>query len=251
MILMGYKSNFIINALGGESSPKVRLSVSDINIVFDGDSITDGNNNCGTLENRFPSEMSKIILPLCKTFTYDTVAVGGQTTKNMLRGDFTDASTKVVAGKVNVLVASESVNAILNYDLKGDINGAATAQINFNDFTLYDEKMRLAGYDYIIRWTCFYPRKINASDYNRAEWTQQVRDRQTEYFNLVKSADNTGINKTWDAYTDLRDSPLLGGEENQIKDSLYFSDSVHLFCDGYKALAEYVYETGFLQLFQE
>ena len=139
---MGYKSNFIITALGGASKPKLKLSQTDLNLIFDGDSITQGTNNCGTEANRYPSEFSARVLPFAKSLTWKNIGVSGQTTKNMLRGDTTDASQEVIQGKTNVLIASESVNAILNYDLKGDEDGAATGQINFDDFTAYDEKMR-------------------------------------------------------------------------------------------------------------
>ena len=72
-----------------------------------------------------------------------------------------------------------------------------------------------------------------------------------DYFELVKQAEESNINKTWDAYTDLRKSPILGGGEGQTANPTYFSDSVHLLCDGYKELADFVYQNAFLKLFEE
>ena len=244
---MGYKSNFIITALGGASQAKVKLSETDLNIIFDGDSITNGTDNCGTVANRFPSEFAARVLPFSKSLTWKNLGVNGQTTKNMFNGTTNDASQEVIQGKTNVLIYSESVNAILNYDLKGDSEGAATGQVNFDDFALYDEKMRNAGYDYLIRWLCYYPR----TPFNRSEWTQEVRDRQKDYFNLVTTANESGTNKTWDQLSDLRNSLTLGGDENQSLDASYFSDSVHLICDGNKELSDFIYEDSFLKIFEE
>ena len=117
---------------------------------------------------------------------------------------------------------------------------------------LMTKRCVIAGYDYLIRWTCFYPRTLNVEGgYNRPEWTQDVRARQKDYFELVKQAEETNINKTWDSYCDLRNSLTLGGAEGTIRDLAYFADSVHLVCDGYKELADYIYDTSFLQLFEE
>ena len=248
---MAYKSNFIAIAIGGAGKLKLKLSELDINLVVDGDSTFKGTNNCGDINNRFANELAANIFPQTKSLTFTNVAVSGQTTKNMLRGDFTDASLEVISGRFNVLVAGESINAILNYDYKGDADGAATGQINFDDLKLYDEKMRAAGYDMIIRVTSYYPRKINSSGYNRAEWTSEVRARQKDYYDLVETANETSVNKTWDALVQLRESPTLGGPEEQLIDVLRFEDSVHLLCLGQKDMADYVYETGILPLFQE
>lgn len=230
---MGSRKAGFYKIIGSDNRP--RLADLDVNLITDGDSITQGANNCTTAAERYPETLAGLLAPLCKSLQFKNIGVGGQTTKNMLQGTFEDASLEVVGGKTNILFCMESVNAILNYFTKGDEFGAATGQINYDDFLLYHAKMKAAGYDYIFHLVDYYPRLKGGIYNNPVEWTEDRLLEQESYFNLTVNAFNLNLLQV-DQVVDLRNHPILGGGRGLNYNPLYWQDSVHLVCDGYKEL---------------
>lgn len=201
--------------LGLNISSKPKLSETDLLLVLDGDSLTQGiggNNN---------QDISKALItkltPLCKSLEVYSFGVSGQSTLDMLSDVATQVDPLYNPDKTCVYIHWEDVNAILNE--------GRTAQENFDDHETLSSGRKAAGFDYTIHVTGYYPR----TPYNQAGWNSgdpTPLSIQKDYFNLGKVP-------SADVLIDLKLNTSVGGAENQAIDPLKFDDSVHLLNSGY------------------
>ena len=200
------------------------LSNQQLNIVFDGDSLTKGEVNAG-IDQYYPNEVLDLIGGIFSNVSFASFGVDGQSTLEMISDASTQIDPLVDSDKINVIVAWEDVNAILN--------DGTTAQENFDDMETYFSGRKTAGYDVGIILTGYYPR----IPLNQPQWPARISI-QKDYFDLVKNSSG----QSWDTHIDLRDAPTIGGTEGQAVDGVYFFDSVHLNAIGYDIVANEVFE---------
>lgn len=208
----------ILSLLSAESS-KPKLSETDLRLVLDGDSLTQGiggNNN---------QDISRALItkltPLCKSLQVFSFGVSGQSTLDMLSDAPTQIDPLANPARTCVYFHWEDVNAILNE--------SRTAQENFDDHEALSSGRKAAGYDYTIHVTGYYPR----TPYNQIGWDSgnpTPLSIQNDYFNLGKVP-------SADVLIDLRLNQNVGGVANQPQDPTYFDDSVHLQNTGYVSVA--------------
>ncbi len=231
----------ILAASGGSFTPKVSLSSTDLNIIFDGDSLTEGINNSG-VDQYYPKQVEAYLTPLCQSLTFNSFGVSGQTTQNMLSDLSTQITPLYDPNKVNVIIAWEDVNAILN--------GLRTSAQNISDFETYFSICKSAGFEHTVLITGYYPRRRINGTYNQSGWDQgnpSPLDNQHEYFETVK---NNGISDC-DVIVDLRDESTIGGAREQtLVNQTYFEDSVHLQDLGYDLVADFVIQNGIFKRFK-
>lgn len=217
------------------STQKLSLSTTKLNLVIDGDSLTQGAHGNGNQD--YPLALAALLSPLCQEFTLHSFGVSGQSILDML----SDAATQIYpladANKTNLLIGWEDVNAILN--------DGRTAQQTYNDHVAYFSGAKAAGFQYCLLLTSYYPRLKNGVYNGTPPWNSTVRSEQKAFFDLVKFNPNTA----WNQSLDLRLSPDLGGDEGQAINS-NFSDSVHLVHSGYATkLAPFIFNNGVMQFF--
>lgn len=194
--------------------------LKDINIIFDGDSLTYCNYYAG-IDQYWPKKVRDWLTPRCNSLVFNSFGVGGQTTTQMIA----DMSTQIIplfdSNKYNIIVAWEDVNQILNND--------TTAQQNYDLFTTYFTNCRNAGADLCILITSPYPRTVGGAFPSR--WTTARLAQQKAFMDLAQTI---GV---WDITIDLRSAPNIGGVENQEYNSPYFGDWVHMGALGYDEVA--------------
>lgn len=231
-VMMGSGSGFV---------DKPRLINTDLNIVFDGDSLTEGINNAG-IDQYYPKVIRDYLQPKCKSLTFNSFGVSGQTTQAMLSDITTQILPLYDVGKSNMIIAWEDVNAILN--------SGRTAAENIADFESYFGQCKSTGFEYTILLLGYYPRKKVDGTYNQVSWNvgdPSPLDIQAQYFDNAVSSGLTNV----DLIIDLRNDATIGGaREQQLVDTTIFADSVHLQSIGYDALANYVIENGILNYFR-
>lgn len=226
--------------IGGAFVPRPRLANTDMNIVFDGDSLTAGINNTG-IDQYFPKEIRDFLQPKCNSLTFNSFGVSGQNTQQMLSDIGTQILPLYNASKTNVIIAWEDVNAILN--------AGRTAAQNIADFENYFGQCKTAGFDYCILILGYYPRKRIDGTYNQTSWdtgSPTRLDVQADYYDIVKANGMVGV----DVIVDLRTNPILGGARNQqLTTQAYFEDSVHLQALGYDEIVTEVINQGLYTIF--
>ena len=220
------------NSLLASLDERLKLSDIDMNIVFDGDSLTAGVPVGGQY---YPNQVKNWLQTRCKSLTFNSFGVSGQSTLDMLSDIGTQILPLYDSNKENVIVAWEDVNAILN--------DGRTAQQNYDDFDNYFTQCKNVGFKTILL-TGYYPR----TPYNQVSWNNTTPTRlskQKDYFDLVL---NSPLNSV-DVHIDLRDTVNIGGAEAQAVNPTYFDDSVHLEAAGYDEVANDVINKGILSLY--
>lgn len=219
--------------LGLNSISKLKLSETDLLVVLDGDSLTQGDG--ATFTQPISVYLQSWLSPLCNSLEVYSFGVNGQSTQDMLSDVVSQVDSLYNPSKVCVYFHWEDVNAILNE--------SRTPIENFNDHETLSSGRKSAGFDYTIHVTGYYPR----TPYNQVAWSNTVPTRlsyQKDYFNLGKVP-------SADILLDLRLNVDIGGAENQVSSAL-FDDSVHLVDDGYEKLATNdiaSYKWAILQIF--
>ena len=215
---------------------RIGLSTADINIVFDGDSLTKGSGATNT--QNYPIYIKNKLQILCNTLTFNSFGVSGQSTIDMLADASTQIDPLVDNAKTNIIVAWDDVNAILN--------DGRTAQQNFDDFETYFSERKTAGFNIGILILGYYPRLKLDDTYNQPTWNDTLFDIQEAYRELERNA----VNPSWDVLVDLTIHPQLGGDRGQYLNTTLFNDSVHLTSSGYDAVGEWVLHNGILKNFK-
>lgn len=216
---------------------KPKLSKTDINIVFDGDSLTFGQS--ASTSQYYPKEVQSYLLGVCNSVTFNSFGIGGFSTLEMLSRLSATILPLVDNTKTNVIVAWEDVNAILN--------DGRTAEQNKSDFDNYFTQCKNAGFNHCILLTGYYPRLKLDGTYNQPTWNQgnpSPLDIQEDYFDLCQ----LGVNNC-DVVVDLRNANNIGGARAQTVNTTYFADSVHLKDLGYNEVANSCINNGILQIF--
>lgn len=227
--------NFNQIGMREENTDKLLISATDLNIVFDGDSLTFGIG--ATSSQDYPDYIKDKIESSFNTFTFNSFGVSGQNTQDMIADAVTQIDPLVNVSKYNLLVGWEDVNAILN--------DSRTAQQNFDDFQSYYATRRAAGFDYLVHVVGYYPRLKLNDTYNQPTWNDTLFDIQEEYRELCRNA----VNPNWDILVDLTINPVLGGQRAQYVNNFFF-DSVHLTTKGYDEAGEWILQNGILQNFK-
>jgi len=222
--------------ISSPSDNRIDLSSSDINIVFDGDSLTFGAGANNSQD--YPNYIKDKLETLCNTLTFNSFGVSGQATLEMIADADTQIDPLVDNSKINIIVAWEDVNAILN--------DGRTAQQNYDDFETYFSGRKSAGFDLGVLVLGYYPRLKLDDTYNQPTWNDALFDIQEAYRELVRNSSN----HSWDVFVDLTIHPLLGGERGQYLNTVLFNDSVHLKSKGYDKVGEWILQNGILNFFK-
>ena len=217
-----------MNSLGtGVVNAKPKLSETDINIIFDGNSITLGQGS--GVDQNFPKKVKLWLIGKAKTIEFYSFGVGGLKLRQMIARAPTLIDVLIDPEKTNVIVAFEDANGIL----LGDVNG----QENYDDMIAYEADRRAAGFDYVIILSGYNERRPFPASVLPNFPAQQ------DYFDLIKA------NPLGDVTCDLRLAKNIGGPYGQERNS-YFYDYIHLTESGYYELADYVEKKGMLGVFQ-
>ena len=208
----------------------IDLRNKNINIVFDGNSLTAGVGANNSQD--FPTVIYRWFLQNSKSTTFLSYGVGGQNLQTMVTNAPTKTLNKVVAGKINILVLNEDANGLLdNY----------TSDQNVTLMNQYIKLAYEAGYDYVITWNSSYPRL----PYDLFTPSTLQLDRQHEYFEKA----NTGFLNS-DINVDMRLNAKIGGARNQNQDKKYFNDYIHFTEYGYFEIADEIINKAFLKIFR-
>ena len=215
-----------INGRVGITPQLLNASITDVNLVFDGDSLTLGTGATQTQD--YPKKVYNDLTGVFKSLTYSSFGVGGQTIEDMIVDDVTQIHSLIDTAKINILVEWEDANAL------GFI-GEQTAQQCFDSHVNYTQRARDAGFDYIILLTSHYLRKVDGVFPNNQSQKEALRH---EFFELVKNS--APANYPWDYHIDLRNAENIGGAAGQEINYTYFDDFVHLTLSGYNIVASKV-----------
>jgi len=224
--------NTILGSLGAVTtvpSTATAVSIEDLNLVFDGNSLTAGVGATGAQD--YPNYVNNDLANKFNSKTFASFGVGGQTTQSMISDATTQIYSKYQSGKQNVLIAWEDANSF---------NAGRTAQENYDDFKTYFQGAKNAGFEHCILITGMYYRKSPDDTYrniNGAIMPVSRIQNITDYSDLVYGSDINLV--PWDYTIDLRNAPVVGGAIGQQKDSNW-SDAVHLTDSGYRLIANVV-----------
>lgn len=210
---------------------KPLLSATDINIVFDGNSLTKGTYlNPSGVDQQYPNTVKDWLDTYAKSVTFHSYGVDAQSLTTMIANAATNIDPNIDAAKTNVLVVWEDANDII-------LNNK-TGQQNLDAMTTYVNARWAAGWDYVIVIGGYYPR----TPYITA--TEDDLNRQHDYFELL-SASVLGTIRI-----DLRDNATIGGARGLAQNATYFADYLHLYNAGYDILANEVINNGILKIFR-
>jgi len=209
---------------------------TDLNMVFDGDSLTRGEGAGGYQV--YPYQIFTHYETIFKTVEWHSFGVGGQTTSQML----TDRATQVLPlanpAKFNILFLWEDVNALFQ-------KAPADAQLNYDQMKLYAQDAKNAGYQKVVLLTSYHFRadsdgiiRQGTTDASHVQAPGGTSDILEIYFDLVTNSNPADV--AWDHHIDLRNAPFIGGVRNQIKDDVYFADFIHLKLPGYNIVRDQV-----------
>jgi len=215
-----------ITTQGNHPSGVINPLTTDVNLVFDGDSLTRGTGATQTQD--YPKKVYNDLTGVFNSLTYYSFGVGGQTIEDMLVDDVTQIHSLVDPAKVNILMVWGDANSL------GYIGGQ-TAQQCFDSIVNYSQRARNAGFDYIILLTSHYFRKVNGTFPNNQEPLEANRH---DFYELVKNS--APANYPWDYHIDLRDAENIGGAAGQEINYTYFADFVHFTLAGYNIVASKV-----------
>jgi lysophospholipase L1-like esterase len=207
------------------------LKKSNINIVFDGNSLTAGVG--ATLTQDFPTTVKNWLTQNAKSVSFLSYGVGGQNLQTMVTNAPTKTYNKIATNKINILVLNEDANGLLT---------TYTTQQNIDLMNQYIDGAYSAGYDYVISWNGYYPRL----PYDLFNPTTTQLNRQHDYFEQV----NNGALRS-DFNVDMRLAPKIGGmSRTQNQDKRYFNDYLHIREEGYKILANEIITKGLSKIFK-
>lgn len=218
-------------------APPLDASTSDVVLVFDGNSLTEGINNAG-IDQYYPKLVNTHFEGVFKSKEFSSYGVSGQSTQEMLADVQTQIYPKAVPGKENILIAWEDANSMIkltNYDNSDKVSG----EQNFVDMKTYFQGAKDAGFQHCILLTGYYPRMQEDGFYHMGTRTvlEESLDQMEIYMNLVSNADIKTV--PWDYHIDLREAPHIGGVRGQLEDE-YFNDYIHLNAIGYDEIAALV-----------
>lgn len=207
--------NMFFNSIlkSNESLRRNSLKDLDINIVFDGNSLTLCQNSAAQY---WPTLASGFLNNRAKSVSFNSYGIAGQTLTTMNANASTKIDVLVNQSKTNICVVWEDANDIL-------VSGK-TGQQNFINMKTYVNNRFKAGFNYVVVIGGYYPRL----PYDIFTPTQSALNEQHNYFELLKN-DNIFCS----AYMDLRNNSLIGGGRNQNQNSTFYSDYIHLKTVGY------------------
>lgn len=181
-------------------------------IIFEGDSLTYGVGSTGG--NDYPSQVMDTLGE--SDFDSTNVAVSGQTTASMEL----DAIVQV-----DWLLGEErDHNILVLWGGTNDLHAAADATTTYDRIVTYATNRRNAGYTVVVN-------------------TLLPRDNSEDAFEEYRQSVNQRIRDNWEDFADrLSDiaSDSRIGDEADIANATYYSDSVHMTNAGYAIVAEYV-----------
>lgn len=203
----------------------------DFNIVFDGNSLT----ACvGATDQYWPNKVNAFLTGKVNSLTYHSYGIGGQTLSTMINNAPTKIDSLINVAKTNVCVVWEDANDILGNSKTGYQN-----RVSMNN---YVKARKLAGFNYVIVLTGYYPRL----PYDIYTPTQSQLDEQHNYFEAMK---NPTYKLIGDAVVDLRRNIYIGGGRNQNQNSTYNYDYIHLKAVGYDQVYNEFLGQGLSKLF--
>ena len=224
---------FFISIHNQSNDDRPKLSTSDINIVFNGNSLMKCTYlNLGGIDQYWPKQVQTYLSGKTQSLDFFSLGVDGQQLTTMIAEAPANIDTLVNSSFINICVFWEDANGI--------IIGNKTAQQNYDDYETYFNDRKLAGFDYVIAISGYYPRTPYGGFY-----TSAARLRHEAFFDLINTTENP-----WDVTIDLRDAESIGGVSGQVQDVAFFNDYLHLNNDGYDIIANNVINKGILSIFQ-
>tara|TARA_R110000850_G_C9921148_1_gene461420 strand:- start:34 stop:795 length:762 start_codon:yes stop_codon:yes gene_type:complete len=240
----------MFNAIQGSGAVDSRIPLidTDVNIVFDGDSLTQGINGAWTPTNDndqyYPNKVKDWLTPLSKSVSFFSNGISGKNLFEMLGDAATLIDPKLEPLKTNICVVWEDVNSIYT----GDRTGAQT----YSDMVQYVTDRKTAGWDYVFIMTTYWHRtptnlwtfKSNPPTYIDISGIliPALKAQCDIYYDAIYAT----ANPLWDAAYDLRNAPNIGGAYSQgwtqypPTEDTYFKDYVHLQAAGYDIVADAV-----------
>jgi len=207
------------------------ISNDDINLVLDGNSLTESVNGAG-INQYLSTQLSAWFIGKSNSVTTSSFGIGGQQLQTMVNNAPTKTYPLVNPSKLNIL--------ILNEDANGLFIGDYSAELNLQLMNTYISGAFKAGYDYVITWNGWYPRL----PFDLFTPTADDLLRQKNYFNLANtSALISNLN------IDMRTATNVGGAEGQNQNATYFNDYLHLKQAGYDTGLVPKFTEAFNQLF--
>jgi len=216
---------------------RVLPNTIDVNIVFDGNSLTQGEGAGGVQV--YPNKVKNNYATTFKSLEFHSYGIGGQTLSQMMQDRTTQVLPLANSSKTNILFLWEDVNGLFQ-------NNAAGAQAHFDNMKLYAQDAKNAGFQKVVLLTSYYFKKdadsifrnIVGTDVSYVELAGGTSDILDIYFDLVTNSNISDV--PWDYHIDLRNAPNIGGLRNRVKDNNYFTDFIHLTDLGYQRVAEQV-----------
>lgn len=210
------------------SAKRVRYS-SDVNIVCDGNSLTEGVG--GTPYTTYLSALP----PLSGQCTVSNSAIGGQTTANMT-SNAADIDAAFVSGKTNILIAWEGANSIY---------GGKTAEQAITDLQSYISRVLSAHQWKIVVMTCLprqtYDEALSASVNSSIDSYNATLRNSFRGIGISALVDvrKSGSPFNISGYTDADFSALVASSGLWAVESPH----VHLNGPGYQVIAQMVADT--------
>ena len=188
------------------------------NIVFDGDSLTNGTGSMPF--NRFPNSNdypSQVVGSLDRRGTYYNVGVGGQQVSAMITNGPANVDSKLVTGAANIVSLFGGTN---------DLYYGATDTTTYNRIVTYCQARRVAGWKVIV--TTLTPRSDSGTPAG---------------FDAYRLSVNASIRANWatfaDGVADLGADANMGTSGQETDTRFFSGDHVHFSANGYRILAGY------------
>ena len=191
---------------------KTRYGVLDIshNIVFEGDSITEGNGSTHNRNYPFYTNLPGFRVKNAATFGHDWADIISQ-------GSQLDTDHKPV-GLTNVIVAFCGTNDLIGLG-RTPAQAAADAQT-------WAASRKAAGWDHVGMITML-PRGTATDEDDRQNYNALLRD---------------AAGNSWDFVIEVEDDPIIG-RYGANTDTTYYADTVHMTSEGYKRIALIIQRT--------
>lgn len=212
------------------SAPKPNLSDTDLVIIFDGNSLTNGFDNSGITQ-YFPKAVQSWLTGKVISLDFASHGIDAQGLSTMIINAPSIIDPHINPLKKNVCVVWEDANDIFLNDFTG--------LQNYNNMILYVNARISAGFDYVIILGGYYPR----TPYGPGV-TQSDLDRQHDYFELLAGSTLGHVR------IDLRTVANIGGVRDQAQNASYFNDYLHLQSLGYDEISSSVINDAILFIWQ-
>ncbi len=219
------------------------LSSVDLQIVFDGNSLMEGQNN-SSIDQYIQTRLDAYFIPLVNSYTSASFGASGQSIVDMNSDAATQVDPLLDTGKDSWVVFGEGENGIL-------ADGRTSAQ-NLTDIQTYYDARKAAGWDNVILILFPYAKNENNEGLYSGDralwnwvtqefvtpspitWAEARYDDRKSYTEAVQASPSTYC----DFLIDLTANAYLGGIQYALRDNTYHSDYLHFQTAGYDLIIQ-------------